>query len=418
MVDDDVRQASKAPTLQPAHKIADRLEQTANVIRVKKLMLYVRNQRWETDLDLLSIISLQSLVQDLRQSYPMLSQLRARLEALVETLNKKNEYVQIVQTIVEEMAGLYPAAIFAEEVTRANLSGHGTDDLAFAEQQSNRLNVLISEISQKLEQDSQRDRVKKLMLSAACNAWETDPFKLNHTNLRNLIRELLQTYPTLDELGARFAAVVKSLNKPIEYALVAETALQELGKLYAEEPSLTKSATFIAPLCSSNVEVTSLELKPSYQINGIKKAQQAIAAQIPEGVIDLFDVRLEIVKYANPLRAKILLFSVTYHPFAGSPQDWISLKLHSLDGLLRSLTTVCRSLEELRSQLHTTVQQLNQPDEYVDVANAILKCLKPIYPALQQQVQQALQVGSVAGVTRASATQIGASHQATQVDAH
>ncbi|NJK54058.1 MAG: hypothetical protein HC936_17095 [Leptolyngbyaceae cyanobacterium SU_3_3] len=123
-----------------------------------------------------------------------------------------------------------------------------------------------------------------------------------------------------------------------------------------------------------------------------------------ELVIDLFDVRLEIIKYANPLRAKILLFSIVYYPFTNSAQDWSNLKLYSLDGLLRSLTT-CGSIADLQTKLETIAQQLSQPDDYAQVSHVLIKCLKPIYTQLQQQVCQTLQ-SSVAETTQASLTQV------------
>lgn len=115
-------------------------------------------------------------------------------------------------------------------------------------------------------------------------------------------------------------------------------------------------------------------------------------------------MRLEIVKLANPLRAKILLFSLVYYPFTCKEQDWSNLKLYSLEGLLRSVTTVCSSLEDLQSKLEAAAQQLNPPEDYIEVVSVILKSLKPGYASLQQHVQQALQI--TAEVTRANSTQV------------
>ncbi|WP_446870113.1 hypothetical protein [Phormidesmis sp. 146-12] len=371
--------------LQRSQKIADQLEQDASAVRVKKLIIYACKSWWETDPDILSVINLEKLVSELRQLHPTLEQLQARLKTLVGTLNKRDEYFPIAHLISQAMEALYDAQSEFVEVTTAVPLCHPQ----------------IQEIASRLQQNLDLSRIKKLMLSTARNYWETDPLKIHHAQLQDLIDELWKRYPTLEELSTGLAAVVKTLNKPVEYALIAETILLEMRSLYQIQSNLPTD------LLPPSDQVTAPDL--------LKVNPLPIIAPVPADLIDLFDLRLEIIKYANPLRAKILLFSIVYYRFSFSPQDWSNLKLYTLEGLLRSLTTVCESIADLQTKLRETAQHLNQPDEFVDVAHVLLKCLKPSYSKLQQQVQQAMN-DNITDPTQASATQVLLASQSTQIE--
>ena len=358
------------PPEQTFSEIVRRLEQDANAARIKKLILYACKNWWENDPDRLSVISLQSLVQELRYLNPTLEHLKYKLHLLVGTLSKQEEYLQVATTIIENLTGLYRSATPIEKTT---INTNPLDAIG---------GKLQNQITKILEQEVHSSRIKKLMIYAARKHWEADPLKIDQAEINRLISELAHQYPTIESLQIGLAAIVKSLNKPIEYAAIANMILREMGKLYSQEGEA------ISPE-STNDLATQAVAPPS--------SQTAPA-------IELFDMRLEIVKFANPLRAKILLFSLVYYPFTYKEQDWSNLKLYSLEGLLRSVTTVCHSLEDLQSNLEVAAQQLNPPEDYVEVVRVILKSLKPGYISLQQHVQQALQI--TAEVTRANSTQV------------
>lgn len=358
------------PPEQTFSEIVRRLEQDANAARIKKLILYACKNWWENDPDRLSVISLQSLVQELRYLNPTLEHLKYKLHLLVGTLSKQEEYLQVATTIIENLTGLYRSATPIEKTT---INTNPLDAIG---------GKLQNQITKILEQEVHSSRIKKLMIYAARKHWEADPLKIDQAEINRLISELAHQYPTIESLQIGLAAIVKSLNKPIEYAAIANMILREMGKLYSQEDEA------ISPE-STNDLATQAVAPPS--------SQTAPA-------IELFDMRLEIVKFANPLRAKILLFSLVYYPFTCKEQDWSNLKLYSLEGLLRSVTTVCSSLEDLQSKLEAAAQQLNPPEDYIEVVSVILKSLKPGYASLQQHVQQALQI--TAEVTRANSTQV------------
>ena len=356
-------------------QIVCQLEQDANAVRIKKLILYACKNWWENDLNRLSAISLHNLVQELRYLNPTLEHLQYKLKLLVGTLSKQEEYLQVANTIIENLAGLYRTATAIEKITiNTNpLDGIGGE--------------LQIKITQALAQEENSNRIKKLMICAARKYWETDAIKVEQAEIKKLISELAHQYPTIESLQIGLAAIVKSLNKPSEYAPIANMILRQMGKLYIQEDSVQENT----PSQKSVDHQTSQTL------------DQPIC-QTADPKTSLFDMRLEIIKFANPLRAKILLFSLVYYPFASKEQDWSNLKLHSLEGLLRSVTTVCSSLEALQLKLEAAAHQLSQPEDYLAVASVILKSVKPGYAALQQQVEQALE--SNADVTRADSTQV------------
>ncbi|HIK53032.1 MAG TPA: hypothetical protein IGS17_19235 [Oscillatoriales cyanobacterium M59_W2019_021] len=98
-----------------------------------------------------------------------------------------------------------------------------------------------------------------------------------------------------------------------------------------------------------------------------------------QGPNDLFDVRLKILRHTNPLRAKILIFSILYHPFKFSTRDWLTIKMQDLDNLIRHLYSICPVPEELENRLQTAATQLNWHEEDFTTARTIFKAMQSLY---------------------------------------
>ena len=90
-------------------------------------------------------------------------------------------------------------------------------------------------------------------------------------------------------------------------------------------------------------------------------------------------MRLEIIKYTNPLRAKILLFSILEHKFDFSTQDWLKIKARELDSLVLDIFKIYETLKELEFKLDNTAKSLYEPDEHIQAASAIVKAMAPFY---------------------------------------
>jgi hypothetical protein len=92
-----------------------------------------------------------------------------------------------------------------------------------------------------------------------------------------------------------------------------------------------------------------------------------------------FDLRLEVMKYGNPLRVKILAFSLTYHQFDNSSNDWSLLQTCTVDDLLFKLLQTYPTIAELEEQIYATAKKLKDSDEYLQPAGAIVQSMRPIY---------------------------------------
>ncbi|MBD2690730.1 hypothetical protein [Anabaena catenula] len=228
----------------------------------------------------------------------------------------------------------------------------------------------LDEVVKYLEQHENSTRIKKLIFCACTNIWENDQDKLNNFKLPELIQELCTLNPILDSLKLSLSQVVKSLNKQAEYSLLASVVFNEVQKLYIKDeestgillnqPNQDESIFYNSGQISSNA----LNQSPNSKI----KSQY-----------DQFDLRQNLMKYTNPLRAKIILFSVLYHKFTFQEEDWFKLRAEELDSLLQKLFDSCSTLRELEFKLNNSVISLGHPDENTQVASAIIQSMRGLY---------------------------------------
>ena len=94
---------------------------------------------------------------------------------------------------------------------------------------------------------------------------------------------------------------------------------------------------------------------------------------------DRFDLRAQVMKFTNPLAAKILVFSIVYHRFDIGGQDWPMLQTHSLDELLETLFQQYPTIAELEDKLYDTAKSLQHSERYLEPAGAIVQSIRPFY---------------------------------------
>jgi hypothetical protein len=102
-----------------------------------------------------------------------------------------------------------------------------------------------------------------------------------------------------------------------------------------------------------------------------------------QGPRDLFSIRSQLAQHANPLRAKIVLFSLLYRPFTSNSGDWSTLKQQDLGEFIRRVYNKYASLEDLKRALTIVTAQLDDPTECDQAATAIYSVLKPYYLELE-----------------------------------
>jgi hypothetical protein len=241
----------------------------------------------------------------------------------------------------------------------------------------------LDAVTKHLEQHESSKRIKKLIYSACKNIWENDEETLDRFELQELIQELFRLNPTTNKLNYSLSEVVKTLNKQAEYAIIANVIFHQMQKLYItpEEPTgifLNKphqeESTGLLLNQPRREEQIFYNSEP-ISLNSIEKSPNS---QIKHQY-NQFDLRQNIMKYTNPLRAKIVLFSALDKKFTFNEEDWLKLKTQKLDDLLLRLFNICPTLRELESKLNSAVISLGKPDENIQAASAIIQSMRALY---------------------------------------
>jgi hypothetical protein len=382
------------PGLLSLDRIVKNLESHDNSTRIKKLMVYTCQSQWENELSILNQYDFSDLIQQLRASHVSLDQLRSRLYSFAETLNRQAEYLVVADTIIHQLEPLYSEP---EELTQVVA-------VKSPPKASTQPPWIVLETASELAENSNILRIKKLMLYVCQNHWETDSQILEQLNVADLIQEIRESYPSIEKLSAALKQQVQTLNRQADYIVVAKTILKALQKLYTDDSEITsvksaKAARSQPPAPpptrlpspinrgNRNTQQRGDKNKQSefihQQLSGVKSqevGQDSIQNSTSKPCLyDPFDLRLNIMKYTTPLRAKLLIFSVLYHPIKKTQHDWLLMKVKPLDDLLFELFSTCPTLEELEAKLYQTAQALEDADENTQAAGAIAQSMKLFY---------------------------------------
>ncbi|PZD74692.1 hypothetical protein C1752_01018 [Acaryochloris thomasi RCC1774] len=101
--------------------------------------------------------------------------------------------------------------------------------------------------------------------------------------------------------------------------------------------------------------------------------------KIEESAVDVFELRLAVIKYTTPLNAKILIYSALHQVITGQRQDWISLRQVSLDELLLDVRQTYPTFAGLEERLWQTVDSVQLLDQPTQTLQAVLQAVRPIY---------------------------------------
>ncbi len=254
----------------------------------------------------------------------------------------------------------------------------------------------LGEILQDLQQDANQQRIKKLLLLTCRNTWENDPSQLDQLDLTPLLEDLLQRYPSFDQLKAALSATVGRLSKKAEYAAVANLTLAYLKQLY---PPLTRSvpqnrrppqATATGngspqPVTPPELRSPSLTYPHQIQNGGELSSGSALGAPpAPDSYFQLvdynpFDLRQDIIQQVNPLLVKVLIYSLLHHKLNLDESSFTPLKQHNLDQWIRQLLQACASPADLTAKLQETAHGFSQHPRIAQAVHVLLQCLTPLY---------------------------------------
>lgn len=354
--------------LSPLDEAMQGLVQDSNLARIKKLLVYTCNHVWESDPARLNQFNLQDLVTQLLAIAPTLVDLQNQLNRVVQTINKSAEYAIVARALIQHLKPLY-----------------GADRQPPTPEQQ----TTYAAIARSLTANAQALRIKKLLYAACEQVWVNDSAILDAIDLEHFIQSLHQRCETLNDLETILNAIVQTLNRQADYRLIAATIVVAFAPAFetSTEPEtqlLTAPALPLRDVLASSTPCPVLSNQPLPIADATPKPIDPPTPQLLphqyRSLSDLFDLRLEIVKYANPLRAKTLILLTIHGQDNIDPQQaWTLTKHYELESLLQDLFRVYRDFQTLEATLTPLAKTLPDNHHYRQAAGAILRAIQPFY---------------------------------------
>lgn len=372
-------------------------------LRIKKLIFCICKKYWENDITILNSVTLNELVQELLQLKPSNDKLTFSVYKLVKTLNRSNVYAPLAKVIIDQLSRLYHSQVnYSSKAVETQLIPLQIETTTIYKSSE----LVIDQVVANLASHQEESRLKKLIFAACKNQWQNNINVIDSYGLKNLILELRQTYQNKVDLREVFNKIVKNINKKDVYLAIANLILNQIEMLYDtevyyEEENQSKVETRIVETEIIDLEETKINLsdKETQVYPFIKQniANQnfattivnpdnlqgctAINLAVPPSVeqhhkeYDPFELRLEIQQYTNPLRAKILLFSILFQPVDQTGQDWSALRSYTLEDLLDQLIQSGKNINELEMNLYNIARIQADVDSNLQTANVIIQAI-------------------------------------------
>lgn len=438
-----INNIAKSPLELLIHDISDDLEMSEDPVRTKKFICLVCTGILENDAQRLDNFSFVELLQDLYQQYPTIESLKDSLVKSVKSISvaKQRQYLIVAKTVFNIVSQFYNSSapevpsnipesvnpnpqlmsqpisyqvsnlvvnagsaqivapiehspnsqnaleeklpdrdIYQDLPSTESQLGFTQDELSLLNSypsvvknadNDNADNDIYAWVAHDIDTDAQQMRLKKLLLYTYQDVWENDLRQLNSIDWVSLLKELVNFMPTFSQLNALVQEAVQRVSKPAEYSVIGNMLLAKLEPLYPDSAYPNSVEVVTPPVYQTN---SSIDPSTSYE--------QSKAPFDPQIVHDLFDLRLELMRFTNSMRTKILLFSTLYFPFDPDRDNWQDLRNHELDGLLRQLFYAYPSFDKVEHTLWQVAQSLNESTTYEQSANYILQVIKPLYELL------------------------------------
>jgi serine/threonine protein kinase len=418
----------KSPQEKLIDGISDDLEMSEDPVRAKKLVCLVCTGILENDLNRLNNFSFVELLEDLYQQYPTIEALKENLVKSVRTISvqKQRQYLIVAKIVFNAASKFYqqsPVSVISEPISSSQFNPNsqkfsqplsysvshlvinaGSAQLiaplntsqnslvegaqlnespiaelpletqsGFTEDEFLDDNAdIYAWVAHNIDIDAQQMRLKKLLFYTYQDIWESDLRQLNSIDWAGLLRELVSFMPTFLQLQALLQETVQRVSKPAEYIAIANLLLTKLEPLYPDRNNENNPAAIAPPIPSIN--------QPSPYLNNQIRSKIPFDPRI---AIDLFDLRLELMRFTSSMRAKILLFSLLYYPFDPDRDNWHELRSHRLDGLLRQLFYAYSTFDKVEKAIWQIARSLSEPNAYDQAASYILQVIKTLYDQLE-----------------------------------
>ncbi|PSO48128.1 MAG: hypothetical protein BRC33_10755 [Cyanobacteria bacterium SW_9_44_58] len=352
------------------------LEKQQQLLMMKKLLVAVCRNYWERDRVTLLSTSIKELITELQQSYPSFNEVKQKLYQVVNQLNKREKYFPIAIQLIKKLSQLYGEVTEETQASLNQLEAHDNSvDIALNQ------NSKIANILKTFEQDQNSQRIHKMLFALTQKCWENNPETLSNYPIQQLIQNIYQIYPSLEPISFNLLKIVKRLNKQGIYSQITKTIIAELAKLYPDQE--VEQLTSLVNV--SNANLISSKNTPSSVVAFPKVETETRKHNF---AYNPYQVRQGIMKYANPLRTKILLFCTLHSNKISSQQeiDSLLLKTYELDQMVMQLVQKFRTIQQLQNNLETTAfsivtlnNQMLNTDENLKIVKAIVTSVKPLY---------------------------------------
>ena len=380
-------------------------------LRIKKLIFCICKKYWENEPNILNGVAMEDLVKELVQLKTNKEQLTFSVYKLVKTLNRPQVYLGVATVIIEQISQLYSNIAAAYDNQLLPVEPEVNPSFTTVNNDvNNEEDNLLRQVVSGIENHRETARIQKLMFAACKNRWENDQAVINNYGLKNIVLELQRNNPNFLSLRQTLRQVAENINKKALYLALADIILTQLEHLYdtdnddEEEDNESKSQRFNTQIVdlkndsdsaakttsfstsrSDPVDFSSLiiNLNEPQLVMELPFAEPAYSNNNPSNfpqipAYDPFEIRLEIFQYANPLRAKILIFSLLFHPWDRSGQDWSTLRSYTLEDLLKQLIQSGKSLQDIEVQLYNIAQTQMDTDANVQTASILVQTLQKI----------------------------------------
>ncbi|NJN31897.1 MAG: hypothetical protein HC824_16810 [Synechococcales cyanobacterium RM1_1_8] len=268
-----------------------------------------------------------------------------------------------------------------------------------------------------LARDPNLPRVKKLLYCACYGVWEDSLDRLDQVSLREVVQGVWERSPTLEALQFQLNRVVKTLNKPVAYAHVANGVLRILTELYLDTYDMTRPmgrfGALAAPMAAQEdwfqsnppasqtpASQTFPDLDLRFQASPANVFEeetastewftaQAAAGPTPAQISAQAAVRAHVVQslsgHPEQLRLKKLLLCVCENIWENSQERLVAVNWEALLDETQRLVPLFNSLEDV---LGAIVNSLSKPVEYLRLAQTILELVTPLYEQSQPDETQ------------------------------
>lgn len=380
-------------------------------LRIKKLIFCICKKYWENEPNILNSVAMEDLVKELVQLKTNKEQLTFSVYKLVKTLNRPKVYLGVATVIIEQISQLYSNIAAAYDNQLLPVEPEVNPSFTTVNNDvNNEEDNLLRQVVSGIENHRETARIQKLMFAACKNPWENDQAVINNYGLKNIVLELQRNNPNFLSLRQTLKQIAENINKKALYLALADIILAQLEPLYdtdnddEEEDNESKSQILNTQIVdlkndsdsaaktrafsasrSEPVDFSSsiINLNERQLVMELPFAEPASSNNNPSNfpqilAYDPFEIRLEIFQYANPLRAKILIFSLLFHPWDRSGQDWSTLRSYTLEDLLKQLIQSGKSLQDIEVQLYNIAQTQMDTDANVQTASILVQTLQKI----------------------------------------